>query len=191
MTAATHRIGGAAMGLGLVVYTHANATDGALIVGASILGSILPDIDNPHSSISYKWRGISWIVTISQMLIRGISHLFPKKQAAYIRSLIGHRGLTHSLAPVMVLAAIGVLCSPWAGHKQIGYYIASGLAGGILSHIAFDMLAGGAPLFMPFSTKRICLAHIKTGGIAEKIFRTCLIIFFTGLGLEVITAWLK
>ncbi len=184
MTAATHRLGGAAAGMVLSAWLPVNITEGMLLVGMAVLGSIIPDIDNPRSSISYKWRGISWIVTISQTLIRGVSHLFPKKQSAYIRSLIGHRGLTHSLLPVIALAVCNLSWSAWAGYAQVGYYMTVGLAGGMLSHIVFDMLAGGVPLLIPFSTKRICLSHIKTGGVGEWIFRVSLMLIFICLGLE-------
>lgn len=191
MTAATHRLGGAAAGMALSAWLPVNIAEGMLLVGMAVLGSIIPDIDNPHSSISYKWRGVSWIVTISQTLIHGVSHLFPKKQAAYIRSLIGHRGFTHSLFSVAILTAGSLSWSAWAGLAQVGYYMAVGLAGGMLSHIVFDMLAGGVPLLIPFSTKRICLSHIKTGGVGEWIFRFNFILVLICMGLEELLVWLK
>lgn len=187
MTAPTHSIGGMAAGVALAVCIHANAAETAYLIGISALGSLLPDIDNPHSRISFKWRGIRLIVSAGQSLIRCVSCLLPRRQKAYVRSLIGHRGLTHSLLPVILPAALNIFFV----RQHIGYCITAGLAGGILSHLLLDILSGGVPLFMPFSTRRICLAHIKTGGIAENIFRTALIIFVVGTGLEEITIWLK
>ncbi|MGN1205159.1 MAG: metal-dependent hydrolase, partial [Lachnospiraceae bacterium] len=140
-----------------------------------------------HSSISRKWVLLSVFVSIGQMIIRAFSAVLPRKQRNYIRSLIGHRGITHSLVPVIVIPFMICLAGHIIGYADAGTYTAAGIGLGILSHLIFDMLAGGVPLFMPFSTKRICLAHIKTGGVAEWVFRVILILVFTYFGMEVIS----
>lgn len=154
-----------------------------MILAGSMLGCILPDIDNSHSSISRKWRFVSLLVTVGQAVIRGFSNFFPAKQKKYIRSMIGHRGLLHSLVPVTLMPPAGVILGQAAGSLQTGKYIDAGLEAGILSHLLFDMLSGGVPLFMPFSVRRITLAHIKTGGVGEWIFRISLTLIFCYFGI--------
>lgn len=186
MMAATHRLGGLAAGMAVAVVLHTEPTYTGVIIGSAVLGSLIPDIDNPHSRISRKWRLASIGVTIGQTIIRGISAFFPTRQRNYIRSLIGHRGITHSLIPVILLWVIASMVGEMCDETTVACYIGVGLIGGVLSHILFDMFAGGVPLFIPFSVKRICLAHIKTGGTVEWILRMIMIVVFVLCGMEVI-----
>lgn len=186
MMAATHRLGGIAAGTALAAMLKLEAGETGILLAGAVLGSLLPDIDNRNSTISCKIPLFSLLVTAGQAVIRGISCLFPRKQKNYIRSLIGHRGLTHSLiAAVLLPLPVAAVCLS-AGFESIGKYAAVGLLGGILSHLLFDMLAGGAPLFMPFTTKRVVVAKIKTGGLVEWGFRMLLIAIFIYFGMEVI-----
>lgn len=187
MMAATHRLGGLAAGTAAAVLLQSGKMESGILIAGATLGSLIPDIDNRHSSISRKWVLVSIFVSLGQMIIRVFSSLLPQKQRNYIRSLIGHRGITHSLFPVFVIPTVIYFISRMAGYGEMGTYTAAGIGLGIISHLAFDMLAGGIPLFMPFSTKRICLAHIKTGGVAEWVFRVILLIIFTYFGMEVIS----
>lgn len=68
-------------------------------------------------------------------MIRIFSRLLPKKQAAYINSLIGHRGITHSLAAMFLLPIPVTLIGYAVGYMCAGIFGAIGLAGGIVSHI--------------------------------------------------------
>lgn len=187
MMALTHRIGGIAAGTAIASVLHTNACSSGIIIAAALVGCLLPDIDNSKSSISRKLSFISFLVSIGQGIIRIISNLFPAKQREYIRSLIGHRGLTHSLVPVVLLPVIAVFTGSITGYRIYGHMIAFGLSGGIISHLLLDMLAGGVPLFIPFTTKRVCLTKIKTGGVVEWIFRGLLIVTLLHFGLEVIS----
>lgn len=186
MMAATHRLGGIAAGTALAAILKVDVAETGILLAGAVLGSLLPDIDNRNSTISYKIPLVSLLVTVGQAAIRGISSLFPRKQKNYIRSLIGHRGLTHSLlAAVLLPLPVAAICLS-AGFSRIGLYVTVGLLGGMLSHLLFDMLAGGAPLFMPFTTKRVVLAKIKTGGLIEWLFRLLLVAVFVYFGMEVI-----
>lgn len=186
MMAATHRLGGIAAGTALAAILKVDVAETGILLAGAVLGSLLPDIDNRNSTISYKIPLVSLLVTVGQAAIRGISSLFPRKQKNYIRSLIGHRGLTHSLlAAVLLPLPVAAICLS-AGFSRIGLYVAAGLLGGMLSHLLFDMLAGGAPLFMPFTTKRVVLAKMKTGGLIEWLFRLLLVAVFVYFGMEVI-----
>lgn len=186
MMATTHRLGGLAAGTALAALLQADLEASGILLAGALLGSLIPDIDNKQSSISRKWPLAGWAVSAGQTIIRGISWLLPRKPRNYIRSLIGHRGLTHSLMPVIVLPLLVMLAGKGIGYVGMGKYAAAGLAGGILSHLILDMLAGGVPLFIPFSTKRFCLAKIKTGGAAEWLFRAAILVIFLFCGLEVI-----
>lgn len=189
MMAASHRLGGIATGTALAAAIHTNIYESGFLLAAAVLGSLIPDIDNAHSSVSRRFSGISLLVTVGQGIIRILTKLLPRKYANYVKSLIGHRGITHSLIPVLLVPGIVIGIGCGIGYGRAGYLVALGLAGGILSHLLFDMFAGGVPLLMPFSTKRICLAKIKTGGAVEWIFRGLLILIFIYFGLEVIEPW--
>lgn len=188
MTAPTHRLGGIAAGTVLISLMHPDMQGSVCVMLGTMLGSLLPDIDNRHSSISRKWNAMSCIVNVGQKLIRLISNLFTNKQKEYICSLIGHRGLTHSLTALLFFPGMVFLIMSDLGKRWYGYQVAVGLAGGIASHLLLDMLSGGVPLFMPIFTKRVTLLHIKTGGAAEWIFRIILLVIFIFLGMEV-TLW--
>ena len=190
MMAATHRLGGMAVGIAFAALLHADPAEGVTLIGSAVLGSLLPDIDNRHSAISRKWRAAGGAVMLGQRLIRMVSNIFPSKQRQYIRSLVGHRGLTHSLVPLILMPSAAVGLGRLTGSIQFGYCTAAGFAAGILSHLLLDMVAGGVPLLMPFSTRRIALAHMKTGGIAEWLFRLGMITAFVYFGYEEVMSWL-
>lgn len=183
MTASTHRLGGLAAGAALAGILHTDIVGSGVLLAGSMLGCLLPDIDNSRSAISFKWPVARACVAAGQAVIRGISCLLPGKQQRYIRSLAGHRGLTHSLLPVILMPPAGFLVGRMLGDGMLGSYTAAGVAAGLLSHLLFDMLAGGVPLFLPFTTRRIILAHIKTGGAAEWIFRVGLAAVFCYFGI--------
>ncbi len=175
MMGASHRLGGAALGM-LAAGVLAGPDDmagKAVVLSAAVLGSLIPDIDNARSSISRRYRGISMAVSIVQTLIRGISSLLPRKQREYIRGAAGHRGITHSpvmVAVCIILVHMGILvCPAW---KNLITLAAWGVGVGIVSHLILDLFAGGIPLLFPFSLRRFALAHVKTGGPVEWIIRT-------------------
>lgn len=176
----THRIGGVAAGMAAVTVMQPDTVNTGILIGCAVLGSLLPDIDNSHSSISRRFVPAALAVSAGQAVIRMASCLFPAKQRQYIRCLIGHRGLTHSLVPVLLLA----VSLPFVG-ADTGRFAVIGTMTGIISHLLLDMLAGGVPLFLPFHTGRICIAKIKTGGAAEWVFRCMMFLFISYFGWEV------
>lgn len=174
MMGASHRLGGAAAGMMAAgILTGPDDLAGkAVILSAAVLGSLIPDIDHPYSSISRKHRGINRIVSVLQMALRGIAALLPKKQAKYLKGAAGHRGISHSFL-MAILCAVAVRMSVfivpgWEGMLSLAAW---GIGAGMVSHLVLDMFAGGVPLLFPFSLKRITLARIKTGGPAEWLVR--------------------
>lgn len=189
MMAASHRLGGAAAGM--LVCSMLTAPDDiagkTVIVSAAVLGSLIPDIDNPHSSISRKYRGINAAVSVFQMLFRGFAELLPKKQEKFMKGAAGHRGASHSLFMLIVCVVLvhmgGIFLPAW---KDMITFAEWGIGAGVLSHLLLDMFAGGVPLLFPFTMRRITLAHIKTGGITEWLIRagTAVILMMT-VGKEI------
>lgn len=119
------------------------ATGDPLVSGAVVVGSLLPDIDHPGSKLGRR--------------VPIISH---------IMYLFGHRGITHSLLFVLILALLGEFVSP----------VFYGLAIGSAVHIAGDMLTpSGVPFFWPHK-RRYSLLGFRTGGIVDHLIGTLAIV---------------
>lgn len=170
MTGTTHRLGGIIAGIGTMelLGIHDLKTQG-IIIGASIVGSLIPDIDNPQSTISYKIPVMRSIVGILQGAIRLTTNLLPRKQKQYVRSCIGHRGVTHSILFALLIPGLILMLGRIIGVQW--NLVALGIFIGLMSHIILDFFAGGVPFFIPFYAKRVAIMHIKTGGIAEWLVR--------------------
>lgn len=173
MTGTTHRLAGIGTGIAAIEMLQVNDVkiQSVLLTGC-ILGSLLPDIDNPQSTISYKIPFIRTIYSIFQKLIRLFANILPKRQKEYVKSSIGHRGLSHSLfAAIMVPVLVWVTGSILHLHADT---FSIGLLFGLLSHIFLDLFSGGTRLFLPFSIHNIKFLKIKTGGMIEWIIRIVL-----------------
>lgn len=72
-----------------------------------------------------------------------------------LRSVSGHRGISHWLLSALLVAWCVAVLLPglWWAYVLCGW----------LSHIGLDIVSGGVPALWPI-TARIKLAHIKTGG---------------------------
>lgn len=175
MTGATHRLGGIAVGILIVNVAGMQEPIGeAAVVAGSLLGSLLPDIDNPRSSISYQWPVLRMIVGIGQGAVRLLAAALPGKMRKRVRSMAGHRGIIHSPC-IAVFLFLLILLAGKVLHLDTGLF-ALGLFAGMLSHIFLDMFSGGAPLGMPFTTERVTLARIKTGGAVEWMIRSIAVV---------------
>lgn len=152
MLGKTHKIGGLCTGILISnMYIGTNLTSNniklaLLFTGASVLGSLIPDIDHRGSTISNKNKateGVSMIV-----------------------SLFGHRGITHAPITYLLLFLIpSIFFSNMTNSFEFYAYIFSiGLLVGAFSHLFLDFLTvGGIPLFFPLSTKKFHLLPLKTG----------------------------
>ena len=106
----------------------------------AIGGSLLPDIDHPHSWVGRRVRLIS----------------------RPLAATIGHRGFTHSILAVI---ACGLLLR-WQG---LGRGIVDPLIVGYLSHLAADFLtSSGLRLAWPLR-RRYAIPLCKTGSLAESL----------------------
>lgn len=159
MNKPTHVIGGVVAGIAVDKFivptlTNVASVEGVVGIGAvmagAFLGSVLPDIDHKGSFIGRRLKPISFI----------------------LYHTIGHRGLTHT--PIFVIGLstlLAYLVMQLSGFAQATMlFFVLGLFGGMLSHLALDLLTkGGVPLFYPFSKKDISLTPFKTGGMWEYI----------------------
>lgn len=78
----------------------------------SVLGGLLPDIDNVHSQIGSRLPVVELIVHGCQRGIRLLSGILPRKLRENVRSMTGHRG-TASFSAGSCSNAVGT-----AGYRQ-------------------------------------------------------------------------
>jgi inner membrane protein len=136
MTGKTHIIGGIAASLAYAQFTN---HDPLIMVGAGIIGALLPDICHGGSKIGRKLSVLSKI----------------------INTLFGHRTFTHSLLFIVIIA--------WLLNSFIpSDAVQAGVLAGMVSHYVLDMATkNGIKLFFPLSmTVRFPLTT-RTGGKIE------------------------
>jgi inner membrane protein len=118
-----------------------------LLLAAAAIGSLLPDIDHPSSTLS----NLSPLTKTSSVVMNCVTH---------------HRGATHSLAALGIITYLAATFG-----TQIGYYYAAmAFAFGYLLHLAADSLThAGIPWLWPLVPKSMGfpLLRVTTGGITE------------------------
>jgi len=162
----THIIIGVSYGVALMpaVTRHEMTVEqlGFVMCGL-VVGSLLPDIDHPHSLISQQ------IPLVGKTISR----------------LTSHRGLFHSILGVVMMFGLSAWLSIViaGGLSSVGIqqadnatrYIASGLMTGYILHIVADMLTiSGVKLFYPIK-RNIKIPLFKTGGTREWLLSIVLI----------------
>ncbi|EGA89883.1 hypothetical protein GPDM_07530 [Planococcus donghaensis MPA1U2] len=136
MTGKTHIIGGIAASLAFAQVTN---YDPVLLVGAGVVGAVIPDICHSGSKIGRTLPALSKI----------ISRLF------------GHRTFTHSL---LFLALTAFILESFVTVEALS----AGLLVGMLSHIVLDMATKrGVKLFFPFKWTIRFPVTATTGGASE------------------------
>lgn len=111
-------------------------------VAVAALGSLLPDVDHPHSVFGRRVRPLSDLIAL----------------------IFGHRGITHSLLAAMAL--VGGMA--YFRLDQNDLLVA--LALGYLSHLFGDWLTpSGVPLLWPSRRSYRSPVTIRTGGAGEHI----------------------
>ncbi len=112
----------------------------AVSLGVVAIGSVFPDIDDPHSWLG---RRLWPIAKITSMLTR-------------------HRGFTHSLlGAALIIVGMGLIANA-------GYSLSLVFLFGYLSHLFADFFSNsGVPLLWP-SKSRFCFPYaLQTGGFTE------------------------
>ena len=96
MTGKTHSATGFFAGLVISHYTGCPGAMTLAMVTGSVLGGLLPDIDNVHSQIGSRLPAVELIVHGCQRGIRLLSGILPRKLRENVRSMTGHRGPSFS-----------------------------------------------------------------------------------------------
>ncbi|GGJ58550.1 inner membrane protein [Anoxybacillus voinovskiensis] len=150
------------IGAAAAAYTHLPFT--ASYTAGVVIGSLLPDIDEPKSYVGRRSFGM----------------------ANKVKEAFGHRGMTHSLVVWGAIAAIviGESSSPFSLGFVLGY----------LFHILEDFLSvQGVPLLWPFQTKKYKLPLYRTGSIIEKLlfYSSFALFIYIGTEHQLFYEWVK
>lgn len=144
MKGKNHLITGVLGGTAAAVFTYnGNLIASGILLAASTLGSVVPDIDLPNSTLGKKIKPISFI----------------------INKLFGHRTITHTplwLIPLFLLLQFFISSSKpeYAVFALIGYI------NGFVLHLLGDLFSkSGIPMFYPFKRKRYSLSPFKSGSL--------------------------
>ena len=161
MLGGTHLLIGFMTGAAVATHLHLPVTTPlAVVLGAAMVGSLLPDIDHAGSTVSRRLGLLA----------------LPVRFLARLR-LLGHRGFTHSLLAVALLILV-------LNALHADYALSTAFVGGYSSHLVADALTPrGIRLWFPlrygFQVPR--LLAIKTGSNWEML--VALICLFVSIGL--------
>lgn len=151
MTYGTHMLGGALGGIIMLNMSSPDPDAVFVILGGSVIGALLPDLDHTQSKISRSNVGTSIVAELVSLLTK-------------------HRGILHTPIFLAVLAILAVpICSAvpvqFSGELR---QIIVGMMIGYLSHLILDTLnPGGIMWLYPLSKKHYHIAQIKTGKLGE------------------------
>lgn len=147
MMALTHTLVGVGGYAALSLAMPQEAILSAVTIGVVAIGSVFPDIDDPHS-----WLG---------------RRVWPI--AMLISTLTRHRGFTHSLVgAITIIAGVGFIANA-------GYMLSLVFLFGYLSHLFADFFSNsGVPLLWPSKRRFRFPFAIETGGVAECILSLAL-----------------
>jgi membrane-bound metal-dependent hydrolase YbcI (DUF457 family) len=161
----THEAIGAAVTLAVCAALDSGALVATGAVGASLLGSRLPDADQLGTRIHRRTRveRRSRVAALAGRVLRLPMTIFAR--------LAKHRGATHWLlsAAAATIALAGAAGAVWA---SLTLPVAIGAGCGYGAHLLADACTtGGAPLLGPFSLRRVHLLprghRVATGGPAD------------------------
>ena len=142
----THITTSLCAGIGLTMMTDISLT--ASFMGGVLIGSLLPDIDEPNSYVGSRTKGLSHTVKL----------------------VFGHRGFTHSLT---CTALVFLLYLFFPNHFFLG--LTFGFLFHILGDM---LSVSGVPLLLPFTKKRFRIPLYQTGQVSEKIIFLLAFILF-------------
>jgi inner membrane protein len=159
MTGKTHIIGGMAAGLAISQFTN---YDPVLLVGAGVLGGLIPDICHGGSKIGRTFPLVSKLINI----------------------LFGHRSFTHSLLFLFIVATL-------LHTFVVNEAVIVGILAGMISHYILDMSTKqGIKLFFPFSIRIRFPITTRTGGKVEDLVLAALSLISVFFGYEAFGSYL-
>jgi inner membrane protein len=159
MTGKTHIVGGIAASLAYAQFTN---HDPIIMLGAGVIGALLPDICHGGSKIGRKLPLLSKLINM----------------------LFGHRTFTHSL---LFLVIIATLLNSFIPNEAVK----AGFLAGMVSHYVLDMATkNGIKLLFPLSmTVRFPLTT-RTGGAVENVVFSILALLSFYFGYEAFSFYL-
>lgn len=153
MTGKTHIIGGMAASLAFAQVTY---YDPVLLLGAGVVGAVIPDICHGGSKIGRTLPVVSKLINL----------------------LFGHRSFTHSLPFLFIVAA---LMNSFVVHDAV----TAGILVGMGSHFVLDMATkNGIKLFFPVQVRVRFPVTTRTGGAVESVVFTALSVLSVYFGYE-------
>lgn len=184
MTGKTH----VAIGLvaGLSMSLGQSIENQLVIISASVIGSLAPDLDHPKAKLNQKlllfrkeaYRtlfyisialGFLYLYFISKNIILGLLAIM-----TFFLGISSHRGFTHSIVGFLVVSTIVKLIA----EKYNLPSIYSGFALGYILHIFTDFLTiKGVKLFYPIKKNISSPIIIRTNGIIEQLIFILLCIY--------------
>lgn len=179
MTGKTHMAIGIAIGLSLCADKPVDQQ--LLIVGASAIGSLLPDLDHPKAKLNQKILifknklfSTFFYLSISGILLyfffdKGDSIFLLTALTVFFTGISSHRGFTHSILGFLLVSNIARLITL---KYNLDFIIYKSFTLGFLSHLLADFLTpNGIQLFYPIG-KNVAsplTINIKSG-VDEAIF---------------------
>ena len=149
----THIVGGITASLAFSQFSNENPF---VLVGAGVIGALLPDICHGGSKIG---------------------RMFPVS-SKIVNKLFGHRSFTHSL---LFLLLIAVFMDTFVPHRSLTI----GILLGIASHLILDMgTKKGIKLFFPIKISVRFPLTIKTGSKVEQVIFALLCMLSLYFGYE-------
>jgi inner membrane protein len=155
-----------------------------VVIAASAVGSLLPDVDHPGSmatrgiTLLFKGSRVGVWLTATILIFAGLYLWFPLVGVGVFMAIMGlipHRGVTHSLAGVIVA---GFLVWVFGGNIAVPFCV------GYMMHLFADMLTGGVPLLWPYN-ETIVFMRASVGGLLDYVF------LFVSFGYIVYWAWIE
>ncbi|MGE6487536.1 metal-dependent hydrolase [Paenisporosarcina sp. NPDC076898] len=160
MTGKTHIIGGLTASL---AYAQFTSYDPVLLVGAGVIGALLPDICHGGSKIGRTFPLISKLINV----------------------IFGHRSFTHSL---LFLLIISLLLKSFVTNEAV----TEGILIGMVSHLVLDMMTrNGIKLLFPFKIRVRFPLTTRTGGTVESLVFAALSVLTVYFGYEAFGVYLQ
>ena len=153
MTGKTHIIGGLAASL---AFAQVTSYDPVLLVGAGVIGAILPDICHGGSKVGRAFPVVSKVINV----------------------LFGHRSFTHSLLFLVIMA---FLMNSFVTNESV----TAGVLVGMASHLVLDMATrNGIKLLFPLKIRVRFPLTTRTGGTVEYMVLAALSLLSVYFGYE-------
>ena len=153
MTGKTHIIGGLAASL---AFAHVTSYDPVLLVGAGVIGAVLPDICHGGSKVGRAFPLVSKV----------------------INGLFGHRSFTHSLLFLMIMV---IVMDSFVTNESV----TAGILVGMVSHLVLDMATrNGIKLLFPLKIRVRFPLTTRTGGTVESVVLAALSLLSVYFGYE-------